>query len=133
MVIAQGGDPAFIDDPSRLPQPGAIREIRAEKAGFVNYVDAREIGKIVLRLGGGRQTVTDQIDHAAGVDRLVQQGEWVEKGEPLMRLLAKDDAMIDSFVAAAHQAITLGPEKVADRLLILPPFLKKEKGKENLV
>ena len=106
MVEAQGGDPAFIDDPSALPQPGCMVELPSPRAGTVEAVDAQIIGRIVLQLGGGRQAVTDMIDPAAGIDHLVQRGEQVEKGQPLMRLLAKDRATIEPHLAAAAQAVT---------------------------
>jgi pyrimidine-nucleoside phosphorylase len=107
MVVAQGGDPAFIDDPRRLPQPGAVAEVSAPAAGTVEDVDASAIGRIVLQLGGGRQVVTDIVDPAAGVDRLVKKGERVEKGQPLMRLLAKDEATIAPLLPAALSAVRL--------------------------
>ena len=112
MVEAQGGDPAFIDDPSALPQPGCTVELPSPRAGTVEAVDAQIIGRIVLQLGGGRQAVTDTIDPAAGIDRLVQRGERVEKGQPLMRLLAKDRATIEPHLAAAAQAITIDGQQL---------------------
>ncbi|MBQ9431851.1 MAG: thymidine phosphorylase [Kiritimatiellae bacterium] len=107
MVVAQGGDPAFIDHPERLPQPGAAVEVTAVNGGKVTDVDAEAIGRVVLRLGGGRQQVTDTIDPAAGVDRLVQVGEQVEAGQPLMRLLARDRATAESCLPAARVAVTV--------------------------
>ena len=107
MVEAQGGDPRFIDDPRRLPQPGAVAVVKAPRAGRVADVDAEKIGRIVLELGGGRKAVTDRIDHAAGVDALVQVGEEVAKGDPLMRLLAATPALAESLVPAAEQAVVL--------------------------
>ncbi len=107
MVVAQGGDPAFIDHSECLPQPGAAVEVSAENGGKVTDVDAEAIGRVVLRLGGGRQQVTDTIDPAAGVDRLVQVGEQVEAGQPLMRLLARDRATAESCLPAARAAVTV--------------------------
>lgn len=136
MVVAQGGDPAFIDKPGLLPQPGATEEILAEESGTVANVDAKEIGKIVLRLGGGRQAVTDTVDLAAGIDHLVQQGEAVEKGQPIMRLRAKDAATIQPFIAAAKSAVEISDGPVGKRKLILAESaegspLKLRGGKEG--
>ncbi len=107
MVEAQGGDPRFIDDPRRLPQPGAVLVVKAPRAGRVADVDAERIGRIVLELGGGRKAVTDRIDHAAGIDALVQPGEEVAKGDCLMRLLAATPALAESLAPAAEKAVLL--------------------------
>ena len=111
MVEAHGGNARFLDDPTHLPQAGTVLEIPAPAGGFVQDVDADAIGRIVLQLGGGRKAVTDAIDYAVGIDRLVQQGESVEKGQPLMRLLANDAATAEALVRQAAAAVTIGAEK----------------------
>jgi pyrimidine-nucleoside phosphorylase len=119
MVAAHGGDVRVADDPRLLPQPGALLEVPAPQAGTVAFVDARQIGRIVLQLGGGRKAVTDVIDPAAGVDGLVQAGERIEKGQPLMRLLAKDAALAESLAPAAATAVLITRDAVPERRLIL--------------
>jgi len=119
MVAAQGGDVRAIDDVGRLPQPGAAVEVAAPQAGTVAFVDAQQIGRIVLLLGGGRRATTDVIDPAAGVDRLVQAGERVERGQPLLRLLAKNAALAETLVADAVAAVQIAQGPVPERRLIL--------------
>jgi pyrimidine-nucleoside phosphorylase len=119
MVIAQGGDPRFIDAPKALSQPGFVLEVCAPSTGYVADVDALAIGRIVLQLGGGRTKTDDIIDYAAGIDSLVQQGEHIVKGQPLMRLLAKDKTLAEAQLTAAINSITLTPEKPGIRKLIL--------------
>lgn len=119
LVTAQGGDARVIDEPRRLPQPGAAVDVRAPQSGTVARVNAEQIGRVVLQLGGGRTVTTDVIDAAAGIDRLVQAGEQVEKGQPLMRLLAKNAARIEPLLATAAAAVQLTQEPVPERRLIL--------------
>ncbi len=119
MVAAQGGDARVADDSRRLPQPGAAIEVPATQSGTVAFVDAQVIGRVVLQLGGGRTATTDVIDPAAGIDRLVQAGERVERGQPLMRLLAKDAARAAALSAEAAAAVRLTTEPVPERPLIL--------------
>jgi len=119
MVVAQGGDPRFIDDPTALAQPSHRHWVTAPCTGYVSDVNALTIGRIVLQLGGGRTKTDDTIDPAAGVEALVQQGEHVEKGAPLMCLLGKNSALTGAHLAAAEAAVTLTPEKPAPRKLIL--------------
>jgi pyrimidine-nucleoside phosphorylase len=119
MVAAQGGDARVIDEPQRLPQPGAAVDVCAARGGTVSFVDAQRIGRVVLQLGGGRTATTDAIDPAAGIDRLVQAGEAVERGQPLMRLLAKDAARAAALVPQAAEAVELAQGAVPARRLIL--------------
>jgi pyrimidine-nucleoside phosphorylase/thymidine phosphorylase len=119
MVAAQGGDVRVIDEPRRLPQPGAAVEVPAPSGGVVASVDARQIGRVALRLGAGRTATTDAIDPAAGVDRLVQAGDPVEKGQPLMRLLAKDAARAEALVAEAAAAVRFVSGVPTERRLII--------------
>ncbi len=119
MVAAQGGDVRVIDDTRVFQQPGVALDVPAPQAGTVAFVDAQQIGRIVLQLGGGRKATTDVIDPAAGVDRLVQAGETVAKGQPLMRLLAKDASLAESLAAEALAAVRITQEGVPKRRLIL--------------
>jgi len=124
MVAAHEGDTAVVDDPARLPQPGAVVEVPSPASGVVTAVDAQAIGRIVLQLGGGRTTTADTINPAAGVDRLVQAGESVEKGQPLMRLRASSASKAKPLVAAAAAAVRLTSKPVLARRLILETILK---------
>jgi pyrimidine-nucleoside phosphorylase len=119
MVEAHGGDACVIDDPLRLPQPGAVVEVPASRDGIVTDVDARQIGRVVLQLGGGRTTTDDVIDPAAGVDRLVQAGETVARGQPLMRLLACDAARAEALLQEAAAAVQLDATAPAGRKLVI--------------
>jgi pyrimidine-nucleoside phosphorylase len=123
MVTAQGGDPRFIDDPTALPQPGYRHWVNAPSSGYVAEVDALAIGRIVLQLGGGRTKTDDTIDYAAGIEALVQQGDYVEKGAPLMCLLGKSETLTKAHLPAAVSAISLTPEKPEARRLVLETLL----------
>ena len=119
MVVAQGGDARVIDDPLRhLPRPGATLEVPAPRTGHVVFVDAEQIGRVVLRLGAGRCRTDDRIDPAAGVSALVQSGDPVSHGQPLLRLHARDAATVEKLRAEAAAAIT-----IADAPCTRPPLI----------
>ena len=124
MVAAHGGDARVIDDARLFPQPGVTVPVPAPASGTVSFVDAQQLGRIVLQLGGGRKTTADVIDPAAGIDRLVQAGEAVEAGQPLMRLLAIDSALAQPLVAAAAAAVSITREPVPERRLILEQIME---------
>ncbi|MFA7172008.1 MAG: thymidine phosphorylase [Kiritimatiellia bacterium] len=119
MVEEQRGDAGVIDDYTRFPQPGATVEIKAQAKGFVAEVNADTIGRVVLQLGGGRRKNEDVIDHAAGVDCLVQQGEIVEKEGVLMRLHARREELAHSLVEYARTAVAISDTPPPERELMI--------------
>jgi pyrimidine-nucleoside phosphorylase len=88
IIEAQGGNPAVVDDPAILPQAGECEIFRAPRRGFVARVEPRAVGRGVVALGGGRQTLDDELDPAAGFVITARPGTWVEAGEPLATVFA---------------------------------------------
>ena len=90
-VAAQGGDPRVADDLSLLPQAPLTAEVRAPQAGWLAAVDAEAVGRVAAALGAGRQRKDDEIDPAVAVELTVKLGDRVEAGQPIARILARDD------------------------------------------
>jgi pyrimidine-nucleoside phosphorylase len=82
LVEAQGGDPAMVDDPTRLPRARCVETLAAERTAFVSRIDAAGIGLASVRLGAGREKKGDPIDHATGIVLRAKVGDRVPKGEP---------------------------------------------------
>ncbi len=119
MVIAQGGDPSTIDDPSKLPQATYSAPVPATQTGYIARVDAEKLGRVALQLGAGRTAVSDPILPGAGIDRLLQQNESVTLGEPLMTLWCDDQAKLQALIADAQAAITYSTQAVGEKTLFL--------------
>jgi thymidine phosphorylase len=82
-IAAQGGDPAVIDNPNLLPQPGMKLEIASETSGYVAAIDALEVGLASKILGAGRKTKDGAIDLSIGIYLNKKIGDKVKTGEPL--------------------------------------------------
>jgi pyrimidine-nucleoside phosphorylase len=108
LIEAQGGDRRIIEDPSLLPQAGAVEVYRAPEAGRVAAVEPRIIGRAITELGGGRRALGDVIDPSVGFVVTVKPGDAVSAGEPIASVFAKDKAGIDTGLAALGRAITIG-------------------------
>ena len=108
LVEAQGGDPAAIDDPDRLPTARKVVPVLAPRAGVVQAIDALEVGLAAMRLGAGRATKEAEVDPAVGVWIHAQRGERVEAGAPLCELHVNDEAALPEALAALEAAFTLG-------------------------
>jgi pyrimidine-nucleoside phosphorylase len=93
-VAGQGGDLAFVDDPSRLPHAAIVAPLLAPRRGCVARLDAREVGFTVVDLGGGRAKKGDPVDPAVGVvlEERGKIGGKVEAGEPLLWVHARTEA-----------------------------------------
>lgn len=119
MVAAQGGDVASVTTPGALPQAACAVPVPAPKSGFVARVAADGVGQVALQLGAGRRKTDDIIDPGAGVCRLVQHGEAVQAGEPLMELRCANLAMAEELVAEAVRAVAIQDTPPPPRQLII--------------
>ena len=119
VVQAQGGDPQVVDDPRRLPQPAAVREVRAERSGVLAALDAERIGLAAVELGAGRSRKEDRVDPAAGLLWRKRLGDEVRAGEVLAELHAADRARLDSGEARLRGAVILSDAPLPAQPLIL--------------
>lgn len=110
IIIAQGGDPRVIDDPSLLPQAAECEFYTAPRSGIVMHVEPRAVGRGIIALGGGRSRIEDQIDPAVGFVISSRPGDYVKAGEPLATVFARDMAGVAAGMAALSEAIAIGDE-----------------------
>jgi len=88
LVLVQGGDVRFVDEPQRLPKASIIQEVKAPQAGYLAHINAREIGETSVELGAGRSKKEDAIDHAVGLVIHHKVGDYVEKDSVLFTVHA---------------------------------------------
>jgi len=72
-----------------------------------------------LRLGAGRQTKDDAIDHAVGIRCLMKRGDAVAAGEVLAEVHACDDESAKQAEAEVLVAYELADEAPAARPIVL--------------
>jgi pyrimidine-nucleoside phosphorylase len=92
VVVAQGGDPAYVEDPSLLPMCSYEEVVTAPADGFVTRCDALTIGVVATRLGAGRERKEDAVDPGVGITLEAKVGDQVEAGQPLARVHYNDAA-----------------------------------------
>jgi pyrimidine-nucleoside phosphorylase len=114
-IAAQGGEPAE----DALPVAPVIREVLAEKSGHVLAIGAVDIGLAALRLGAGRQTKEQSIDHAVGIRCLKKRGDAVAEGEALAEVHARADAAAEQARAEVLAAYELGHEAPPPNPIVL--------------
>jgi len=131
IIEAQGGNPKTLDDPSVLPQAGAVEVFMAPATGVVQRVDPRLIGRAVVQLGGGRTKVDDVVDPTVGFVITVKPGDKVLAGEPIASVFAKDPAGIQLGFDALTRAIVIG-DKLREKPLPLISHRVTKAGVEVL-
>jgi thymidine phosphorylase len=110
IIAAQGGNPGVVEDPAVLPQASACELYEAPRRGFVACVEPRAIGRGLIAMGGGRTRMEDCIDPTVGFVITAKPGDWVEAGEPLATVFARDAAGVEIGCAALAEAIRIADE-----------------------
>jgi pyrimidine-nucleoside phosphorylase len=111
MVITQGGDVKFIDQPDLLPKARFIETTNADMNGFVHWIDARIIGETSVDLGAGRAKKGDPVDHAVGIVVHHKVGDYVIAGEPLFTIHANSQEKLKLAKRQVLQAYKIEEEK----------------------
>ncbi len=112
MVKWQGGNPKVVDDPDKyLPNAKLKWELKADKKGYVNFIDAKMTGMAGVLLGAGRNTMEDPIDYGAGIWLHKKAGDAVKKGDVIATLYASDKKRLEAGAELFKKAVKLSAVK----------------------
>ncbi len=106
LVIEQGGDVSYIDDPEKLPKARIIEPVEAPRSGYLSQIHARIIGEMAVVLGAGRQKKGEPVNHAVGIEVHHKVGNYVEEGETLFTVHADTQSSLEEVLPKlidAHQ------------------------------
>lgn len=128
MISIQGGNPDVVDKPDLLPSSKVKLEIRSEKEGYIERIDAESVGRAAAILGAGRERIDSVIDHSAGIILIKKIGDFLKKNEPFAIFHTKDDSKIEEakeLLLSAFSFTNKKPEK--------GPLIRALLTKEGLV
>jgi pyrimidine-nucleoside phosphorylase len=114
-IAAQGGDP----DEGALPTAPVVREAKAPREGAVTSLGAVQVGTAALRLGAGRRTKDDEIDHSVGIVLRKKRGDEVASGDTVAEIHARDEAGAEAAIEEVLAAYELGDEAPPEHGVIL--------------
>lgn len=115
MNLALGGPSDLTERPwQHLPHAPVVRAVHPARPGWVQQVDTRALGLLVVELGGGRQRPEDEVDPAVGLAGLALPGEWVYENRPLGLIHAGDAHRAARAARQLQAAYVLGEERPAD-------------------
>ena len=74
----------ILKDINKFEKAKLIKEVISEKEGYIQEINAEEIGRLSCELGAGRKTKNDKIDLQVGVVLNKKTGDFVAKGDKLV-------------------------------------------------
>ena len=83
MIAAQNGD---LDAPRPI---APASDLASPRSGYLARIDAELLGKAIIAMGGGRQVLSDALDHSTGLEILTRLGDKIDAGQTLARIFAK--------------------------------------------
>lgn len=111
LVEAHGGDTNLIQHPEKYPRAEFNEDLTAPKSGYIQALDAYEIGMASLELGAGRRTKEDGIDPAAGILLRKKRGDHVKAGETIARCFTNKHAVVETVLQKMNNAVSIGAER----------------------
>jgi pyrimidine-nucleoside phosphorylase len=113
MLAAQGGDLS-----KGLPVAVVQRPLLSPTGGYVESIDALEVGLACLELGAGRTRKEDRVDPAAGLVIEAPVGSRVSVGDALVTVHAGSDELVERVRSRLEKAWRL-----SDRPVKRPPHV----------
>jgi len=113
MVRNQGGDPD-----AELPQAPVKAVLLGTTTGYVESVDALEIGVAAWRLGAGRAQPGERIDHGVGIEVHAKPGDRIDRTSVLAVIHARDEHDAERAEEAIRSAYRFSGEAPNQHALI---------------
>ena len=90
LVNNQGGDISYLENVNKFEKAKYIEPIVSQNTGFINEINAEDIGKVACGLGAGRIRKEDGIDYSVGIVLDKKVSDKVEQGEIIGYIYAND-------------------------------------------
>lgn len=119
IVENQGGDPAVIDDYTRLPTAPDELRIAASRGGYVNDLRAEHVGRAAVALGAGRARLEDVIDHGVGIQVAAPTGTEVKAGDAVLIVRHRSGRGLEEALPLLEEAVVIREERPAPRPLVV--------------
>lgn len=100
MVKNQEGDITYLENTDKFPKAKFIEPIIAKQDGYIQEINAEEVGKVACDLGAGRIRKEDKIDYTVGIKLSKKVSEKILQGEILAYVYAND---VEKLKIAMHR------------------------------
>lgn len=83
MVHVLGGPSNFLEEYQyALPESERKQDLYLQQEGCIEYIDTRELGLLLIHLGGGRRNIDDKLDYSVGLSNVLKVGDQVDASTP---------------------------------------------------
>lgn len=118
MVELQGGDVTYVDNTDKFKLSKIQKNILSSEEGYVEEIDALQIGISSRDLGAGRLTKEDSLDLGAGLILNKKIGDYVNKGDVLATIYTNKEDVVDDVSHKITQAFSFTRDKVTYDLIL---------------
>ncbi|MDF2875053.1 MAG: pdp [Sporomusa sp.] len=118
-IVAQGGDAAILYHPAKLPQAKFALEVTSDSHGFVNEINAAQIGYAAMLLGAGREYKGQAIDLTAGVVIKCRIGQPISIGQPLAMIYSNVESKLNQTASILKKAISISNQVAESPTVII--------------
>ena len=113
MVAALGGPTKLLNSyQSDLPKASYVDQIVASKRGFIKSIQTRNLGLILIELGGGRKHINDQINFSVGFENVIDVGNTVDLSTPLVTVHSSSKDVFEKVKNGIQSCFEISEEKV---------------------
>ena len=108
----------YIKNTEKFEKARYIRNVASNKEGFVQEINAEDIGKLSGKLGAGRKNKNDKIDLSVGLVLNKKIGDFVRKGDKLATIYANSEKLAEEAEKDLLKIYVLGKEKTTEKTIL---------------
>ena len=123
MVSALGGPKDFLSAYKKvLPKTKYVTPVKAKKDGYITQIDTKGLGNILIKMGGGRQKASDNLNLSVGFSQVVKSNARVDANEALLMLHCPDKSLSSSLEEEINHCFSISEKGPAQPI---NPILQK--------
>ena len=119
LVKNQNGDISYIENTEKFEKAKYIVPVYADESGYISEIDAKEIGKLSVFLGAGREKKEDKIDNSVGIVLSKKISDKVQKQEILAFIHSNDFSKMQVVEKRLKEIFKISNENVDKEVVIL--------------
>ncbi len=112
LVKNQSGDITYLDDVEKFDKAKFIEPIIAKSEGYIQEINAEDIGKVACGLGAGRIKKEDNIDYSVGIVLNKKVSDFVLKGDVLGFVYANNMDKLEVAKRELESIIKISDKKI---------------------
>lgn len=115
MVSALGGASNILSSYKEQLEINAFKkDMCIKQSGYVQKIKTRDLGLILIELGGGRKQVTDKINFNVGYDNVLSVGDRVDSSTPLLTVYCHSDKDFENVGKKIEECFLISDKEVSN-------------------